>query len=130
VLRQALLRLSIADGRRDWSGDYAWHELSLRWLPVPAGGDLGRGPCLSAYLDHVPGTGRSPDPGRHFRRRRHSQDVGDVWKEVNPLHRGVKFADVSWAFNVVPPDDDFKLVPLRFSGTQLDSERLDLVRIV
>ena len=62
--------------------------------------------------------------------RCYSQDVGDVWKEVNSLHGGAKFADVCWMLDVVPPDDELELVPLRLGGTQLDLERLDLVRIV
>ncbi len=32
----------------DWSGDCTWHELGRRWFPVPAGGDLGRGPLVPA----------------------------------------------------------------------------------
>ena len=31
----------------DWSGDCIWHELGLRWLPVPARGDLGGTVALS-----------------------------------------------------------------------------------
>src|SRR6266536_3581529 len=33
----------------DWSGDCAWHDLGLRWFPVPAGGGLGRGPRVLRY---------------------------------------------------------------------------------
>jgi transposase-like protein len=53
-VRWALLRWSIADGWRDWSRGYAWHELGLRWLPVPAGGDLCCGPLVFALRPVLP----------------------------------------------------------------------------
>jgi hypothetical protein len=51
---EALLRWPIA-GAGDWSGDCAWHGLGLRWFPVPAGGDLGRGPLVPAVGAVLPG---------------------------------------------------------------------------
>ena len=51
---RALLRWPIA-GAGDWSGDCAWHGLGLRWFPVPAGGDLGRGPLVPAVRAVLPG---------------------------------------------------------------------------
>ncbi len=38
----------------DWSGDCAGHGLGLCWLPVPAGGDLGRGPLVPALWAVLP----------------------------------------------------------------------------
>ena len=58
----------------DWSSDCTWHGLGLRWLPVPAGGDLARGPggtcgtdcptAMSKSCCHCRAVREQPDRGR------------------------------------------------------------------
>jgi Transposase IS116/IS110/IS902 family len=43
----------------DWSGDYASRNLGLCWLPVPARGDLDRGPLVPAVRAVLPGCRRT-----------------------------------------------------------------------
>jgi DDE superfamily endonuclease len=38
----------------DWSGDCTPHDFGLRWLPVPASGDLGSGPLVPAVRPVLP----------------------------------------------------------------------------
>jgi len=55
----------------DWSGDCTWHELGRRWFPVPAGGDLGRGPMVPAVWPALPGCRGAAGRAWHHRRSRH-----------------------------------------------------------
>ena len=70
----------------DWSGDCTSHDLGLRRLPVPAGGDLARGPVVPAVRPVLPGRRGAAGRARHHRRSRHHLPVGAA---VHPgVHRG------------------------------------------
>ena len=60
----------------DWSGDYMPHDLDLRWLPVPAGGDLARGPVVPAVRLVLPRRRRAARRARHHGGSRHHLQVG------------------------------------------------------
>ena len=70
----------------DWFGDVVGKALSVRRFPVPAGGDLGRGPLVPALRAVLPGRrGAAGRTWRH-RRSRHRVPVGPA---VHPgVHRG------------------------------------------
>jgi hypothetical protein len=59
----------------DWSGDCTPHDLGLRRLPVPAGGDLARGPGVLAVRPVLPPRRRIARRARHHRRSGHHLPV-------------------------------------------------------
>jgi acetyl-CoA synthetase len=70
----------------DWFGDHACHDFVLCRFPVPAGGDLGRGPLVPALRPALPRRGRTAGRARRRRGPRHRLPLGPAVHAR--VHRG------------------------------------------